>query len=98
MVVSSYFADIFKGNALNNGLLPIAVSPEFLAYMMQCVRQDPQTQIQVDVEKQTICIKDKTQSFDLDPYKKICLLNGYDDIDYLLSQKDKITAFEQSLL
>ncbi|MHC5202269.1 3-isopropylmalate dehydratase small subunit [Myroides sp. LJL119] len=96
VVISSYFADIFKGNALNNGLLPITVSAQFLAYIMQEVSQNPSIEIQIDVEKQTITMDQRTETFEIDPYKKICLLNGYDDIDYLLSKKDKITAFEQS--
>ncbi|QCX52415.1 3-isopropylmalate dehydratase small subunit [Elizabethkingia sp. JS20170427COW] len=97
VVVSSYFADIFKGNALNNGLLPIKVSEEFLKNMLQVITESPETEISVDVEKQTITIQDKTESFDIDSYKKICLINGYDDIDFLLSKKEAIEAFEQQL-
>ncbi|MEC4113139.1 3-isopropylmalate dehydratase small subunit [Myroides pelagicus] len=96
VVVSSYFADIFKGNALNNGLLPITVSPEYLRYLLQEIEQNSETTIIVDVANQTIEVNKHVESFDLDPYKKICLLNGYDDIDYLLSQKSKIEAYEQT--
>jgi len=95
VVVSSYFADIFRGNALNNGLLPVKVSEEFLKDLLQTVTENPETKISVDVEKQTISFDGKTESFDIDSYKKICLINGYDDIDFLISKKDKIEAFER---
>ena len=95
MVVSSYFADIFKGNALNNGLLPVKVSEDYLKDLMETITQNPSTQITVDVEKQTISFNDKTESFELDSYKKICLINGYDDIDFLTSKKEAIQKFEQ---
>jgi len=95
VVVSSYFADIFKGNALNNGLLPVKVSEDYLKDLLETITQDPVTQITVDVEKQTISFNNKTESFELDSYKKICLMNGYDDIDFLISKKDAIKAFEQ---
>lgn len=95
VVVSSYFADIFKGNALNNGLLPVKVSEEYLKELMETISQNPSTQITVDVEKQTISFNDKTESFELDSYKKICLINGYDDIDFLTSKKEAIQKFEQ---
>lgn len=96
VIVSSFFADIFKGNALNNGLLPIQVSPEYLKELFNHIKANPETIISVDLEAQTIAIKDTTrsESFDIDPYKKTCLLNGYDDIDYLLSKKDEILAYE----
>lgn len=96
VIVSSFFADIFKGNALNNGLLPIQVSPEFLKELMTKVKNEPETQITVDLEAQTIGIQsERIQSaFEIDPYKKTCLINGFDDIDYLLSKKEKISAFE----
>ncbi len=98
VVVSSFFADIFKGNALNNGLLPITVSPEFLHELFSCVEKNPQTELIVDLEAQRIAILDngKHEHFEIDSYKKMCLLNGYDDIDYLLSKKDKIEAFEKT--
>jgi len=97
VIVSSYFADIFKGNALNNGLLPVQVSPEFLAKLLSHIETGPATQITVDLEAQKIQVKDLEESFEIDPYKKLCLLNGYDDIDFLISNKDKIEAFEASL-
>jgi 3-isopropylmalate/(R)-2-methylmalate dehydratase small subunit len=95
VVVSSYFADIFKGNALNNGLLPVKISEDYLKDLMETITQNPSTQIMVDVEKQTISFNDKTESFELDSYKKICLINGYDDIDFLTSKKEAIQKFEQ---
>lgn len=95
VVVSSYFADIFKGNALNNGLLPVKVSEDYLKDLMETITQNPSTQITVDVEKQTISFNDKTESFELDSYKKICLINCYDDIDFLTSKKEAIQKFEQ---
>lgn len=96
-VVSSFFADIFKGNALNNFLLPVIVPEEFLQDMLSAIYTNPQTQIIIDLPNQVISIPEKTmqQSFNINPYKKVCLLNGYDDIDYLLSNKDKIEAFEK---
>ena len=93
VVVSSFFADIFKNNALNNGVLPITVSEEFLQAIFS---QEATTTLTVDVEKQTICI-DATQqveNFEMNAYKKTCLLNGYDDIDYLLSIREEIAQFE----
>ncbi|MFT6319800.1 MAG: 3-isopropylmalate/(R)-2-methylmalate dehydratase small subunit [Granulosicoccus sp.] len=97
VVVSSFFADIFKGNALNNGLLPITVSPEFLNDLFLSIEQNPKSDVTVDLEVQRITILDsgKFTEFEIDPYKKMCLLNGYDDIDYLISKKDKIEAFEK---
>ena len=97
MSVSSFFADIFKNNALNNGLLPVVVSPEFLQKIFTAIDQNSSTAIKVDLENQTIEIietKEK-ETFDINPYKKTCMINGYDDIDYLLSLKDKIEIFEQ---
>ena len=96
VIVSSFFADIFKGNALNNGLLPVQVSPEFLKVMMSEIKKEPKTNIIVNLETQTISIDDTSfkESFEIDAYKKTCMINGYDDIDYLLSKKDQIEAFE----
>ena len=96
-VVSSYFADIFKGNALNNGLLPVQVSKEFLNKLFTAIEADPNTKIEIDLPKQTISIPgtDLSQSFEISSYKKMCLLNGYDDIDFLLSKKAEIEAFEK---
>jgi 3-isopropylmalate/(R)-2-methylmalate dehydratase small subunit len=96
VVVSSYFADIFKGNALNNGLLPVQVSPQFLDTLFIAIEQQPKTTITVDLEAQSIGI-DGTEvesHFDIDPFKKVCMLNGYDDIDFLISKKNAIEAFE----
>ena len=94
VVVSSFFADIFKNNALNNGLLPITVSEAFL---QQIFAQGNQSTLTVNLAQQTITIDatGATETFDINDYKKTCLLNGYDDIDYLLSIKDDITAFEK---
>ena len=97
VVISSYFADIFKGNALNNGILPIVVSDEILNQIFEIIDQNPSTEFEVNLENQTLKIKDQTIDFEVDSYKKICLLNGYDDIDFLISQKDKIEAYEQNL-
>jgi 3-isopropylmalate/(R)-2-methylmalate dehydratase small subunit len=98
VVVSSFFADIFKNNALNNGLLPVQVSDSFLASLLKAISGDPATLINVNLEEQTITLKASGQweRFDINPYKKECLLNGYDDIDYLLSMKEKIIQFEKS--
>jgi 3-isopropylmalate/(R)-2-methylmalate dehydratase small subunit len=98
VVISSFFADIFKNNALNTGLLPVQVSEEFLAEIFKSIQADPKTEIEVNLEKQQIKIlsSGETEKFDINPYKKQCLLNGYDDIDYLLSIKDKIDSFEKN--
>lgn len=98
VVVSSFFADIFKNNALNNGVLPIQVSEEFLQEIFDEVEKDPNAQFEVDLENQsfTISSSGKKVDFEITSYKKECLLNGYDDIDYLLSMKEKIEAFEES--
>ena len=97
VVISSYFADIFKGNALNNGILPIVVSDEILNQIFEIIDQNPLTEFEVSLENQTLKIQNQTINFEVDSYKKICLLNGYDDIDFLISQKDKIEAYEQNL-
>ncbi|MGL5276309.1 3-isopropylmalate/(R)-2-methylmalate dehydratase small subunit [Myroides marinus] len=94
VIVSSYFADIFKTNALNNGVLPIMVSKEYLSYLFNEVESNPDIKIEVDVEQQSITINNQKEHFDLDLYKKICLLNGYDDIDFLIAKKDAIKSFE----
>ncbi len=102
VIISSFFADIFKGNALNNGILPIQVSPEFLDLLLQTVTDHPDTQIMVNLPEQFIQIisdageDGEKATFEIDEYKKMCLLNGYDDIDYLLSLKDKISQYEES--
>ena len=96
VIVSSFFADIFKGNALNNGLLPVQVSESFLKQLFNTIEADAKTEFEVNLETQTISIKESnlSESFDIDPYKKTCMINGYDDIDYLLSKKEIIEAFE----
>lgn len=94
VVISSFFADIFKGNALNNGLLPIQVSPEYLQQLMAGVQENPTLPITIDLENQFIETAFAKAEFDIDPYKKVCMINGYDDIDFLLSKKAEIAAFE----
>ena len=96
-VVSSYFADIFKGNALNNGVLPVQVTPEFLEKLFTAVENDPSQKIKIDLEKQQLEISgtNLNESFEIDPYKKTCLINGYDDIDFLVSKLDSIQRFEE---
>lgn len=98
VVVSSFFADIFKGNALNNGILPIQVSKPFLKKLFYAIEEKPNIQFKVDLINQTISILNSTlaESFEIDPYKKTCLVNGYDDIDFLVSNKEKIVEFEQN--
>ena len=95
VVISSFFADIFKNNALNNALLPVQVSDAFLKKVFQLIENNPQAQVEVNLEKQTVTLPDGTsETFDINPYKKACLINGYDDIDYLLSLKEEIRAFD----
>lgn len=96
VVVSSFFADIFKGNALNNGLLPVQVSEAFLKELLAAIKANPSTEITVDLPVQTISFDGKSESFEVNAYKKECLLNGYDDIDFLVSIKDEIEAYEAS--
>ena len=96
VVVSSFFADIFKNNALNNFLLPVTVSEEFLQKAFAAIQKDPKTTIAVDLESQTITVDGQSEKFEINNYKKTCLLNGYDDIDYLLSMKSEIENFEKS--
>ena len=97
VVISSFFADIFKGNALNNGILPIQVSEDCLKVLLQLVTENPDTKIDIDLENQVLQIIGKVivEKFEIDTYKKTCLLNGYDDIDYLVNNQDKIVAYEQ---
>jgi 3-isopropylmalate/(R)-2-methylmalate dehydratase small subunit len=105
VIVSSFFADIFKGNALNNGLLPVQVSEVFLKTLMKTVETNPETKIEINLEQQTISLSgsisisgsNTSESFEIDPYKKTCMINGYDDIDYLLSKKAQIEAFEKTV-
>lgn len=96
VVVSSFFADIFKGNALNNGLLPVVVSPEFLQKIFDEIDKDPNTSFKVNLQEQTFTIiaTGESSHFDINPYKKHCLQNGLDDIDYLVEMKEQIELFE----
>lgn len=96
VVVSSFFADIFKGNALNNGLLPVVVTPDFLQKIFDTIENDPNATFEVNLEKQTFTISATGESteFEINPYKKHCLQNGLDDIDYLVEMKNEIEAFE----
>ena len=96
VVVSSFFADIFKGNALNNGLLPVQVSDDFLKVLLNEIKENPKTELIINLENQLISVANTSfkEHFEIDPYKKTCLINGYDDIDYLLSKKELITQFE----
>jgi 3-isopropylmalate/(R)-2-methylmalate dehydratase small subunit len=98
VVVSSFFADIFKSNVLNNGLLPVQVSDDFLTEIFATVEANPSAQFEVDLESQTITNIETgiSVNFEINTYKKECLLNGYDDIDFLLSLKTEILAFEQA--
>ncbi|MCB0707456.1 MAG: 3-isopropylmalate dehydratase small subunit, partial [Saprospiraceae bacterium] len=96
VIVSSFFADIFRGNALNNGLLPVQVSESFLQSIFRAVAQDKDVVLEIDLQEQTIRLGDSMQeTFDIDAYKKLCMVNGYDDIDYLLSMQEEIADFEQ---
>lgn len=97
VVVSSFFADIFKNNALNNCVLPVVVSEGFLASLFKSIDSNPMTTVTIDLEAQTITNNATTEMehFDINAYKKGCLLNGFDDIDFLLSKKDDIEAWER---
>ena len=97
VVISSFFADIFKGNALNNGILPIQVSAEDLQRIFTAINKDTSIEAIVDLENQKLLVDTAgiAVSFEINDYKKMCLINGYDDIDYLISQKEAIEAFEQ---
>lgn len=100
VVVSSFFADIFKNNALNNGLLPVVVTPGFLHKLLDTVEKNPKAEFKVELESQSIVnlTTGESENFEINPYKKHCLINGLDDIDYLVSLKDDITEFEKSRL
>lgn len=97
-VVSSFFADIFKANALNNGLLPVQVSEGFLRQLFARISADPGTEVSIDLPAQEIRIgaEGPAESFAISPYKKTCMINGYDDLDYLLSLRAEIAAFESA--
>ena len=96
VVVSSFFADIFKGNSLNNGVLPVVVSESFLAEIFAAVHADPKATLTVNLEEQTITnnVNGAVETFQINAYKKNCMLNGFDDIDFLLSNKEKIETWE----
>ncbi len=96
VVISSFFADIFRGNALNNGILPLQVSQDVLDQIFSLIESDHQTLLEVNVAEQTLTAGNLKVSFEIDPYKKVCLINGYDDIDFLLSIKDDIETYEKS--
>ncbi|HSM64359.1 MAG TPA: hypothetical protein VK833_10515, partial [Gillisia sp.] len=90
-------ADIFKGNSLNNGLLPLQVSPEFLKKIFTAINTNPSEEVHVDLENQRIQITStgESENFEIDPYKKNCMINGFDDIDFLVSRKEAIQNFEE---
>lgn len=96
VVVSSFFADIFKNNALNNGLLPVQVSEEFLKALFSAIDNNPSVGVTVSLEDETISIEgtDLKESFEINAYKKYCMIQGYDDIDFLISKKEEIEEFE----
>ena len=96
VVISSFFADIHKNNELNNFVLPVVVTPEFLAELFDTIAADPQAKVRVDVPNQTVTnlATGRSETFELNPYKKYCLMNALDDIDFLMLQKDKIEAWE----
>jgi 3-isopropylmalate/(R)-2-methylmalate dehydratase small subunit len=98
-VVSSFFADIFKGNCLNIGVLPVQVSPEFADKIFQAIEADPKTEIEINLPEQTITIlsSGERESFDISSYKKSNMINGFDDIDYLVNIKPEIKQFSASL-
>lgn len=99
VIVSSFFADIFRNNALNNGVLPVMVSPEFLSEIFYDLQSNSAMTLTIDLENQTITnnVNRKSEKFEINPYKKECLIKGLDDIDYLLSKKDLIESYEKSI-
>ncbi|ELR72129.1 3-isopropylmalate dehydratase small subunit [Fulvivirga imtechensis AK7] len=100
VVISSFFADIFKNNALNNGLLPVQVTESFLNNIFSILDDDHEAQIKVDLENEEVTLMESnlTENFEINPYKKLCLQKGYDDIDFLLSKLEQVEAFEFSLM
>ena len=97
VVISSFFADIFKSNALNNNLLPVQVSEKFLQYIFSLIKKNPKTKIEIDLEKQTVKTEDgNVEKFDINRYKKMTIMNGYDDIEYLRSMQKKTEEFEKN--
>ena len=97
-VISSFFADIFKGNSLNIGILPVTVSPEFLDKIFKAIEADPKTEVIVDLPAQSVTIvaTGEQESFEINGYKKHNMMNGYDDIDYLQAMKQEIAAFAET--
>lgn len=97
VVISSFFADIHKNNELNNFVLPVVVTPEFLSELFDSIRQNPKTEVVVDVPNQTVTntVTGRSETFEINGYKKYCLMNALDDIDFLLENKDKIEGWEQ---
>lgn len=98
VVISSFFADIFKSNALNNGLLPMQVPEELLQQLLSAVTENPALEIQVDLETQLLTVPELNVEFEFEisSFKKSCMINGYDNLDFLLSKKDQIEAYEQA--
>ncbi len=94
VVISSFFADIFKNNALNNGLLPVVVSDNYLRQLLEKIRSNPSTSVTVDLDRQVVTVDGAEEKFEINQYKKTCLMNGYDDIDYLLSLSKEVRAFD----
>lgn len=95
VVISSFFADIFKNNALNNALLPVQVSDNFLKKILDTIQKNPSSIVTVDLPQQKVILEDgSSEDFEINAYKKTCLINGYDDIDYLLNLRDDIKQFE----
>jgi 3-isopropylmalate/(R)-2-methylmalate dehydratase small subunit len=95
VVISSFFADIFKNNALNNALLPVQVSDSFLKQLFETVENNSTTKITVDLQNQKVLLENgASENFEINPYKKICLMNGYDDIDYLLNLREEIREYD----
>ena len=99
VVISSFFADIHTNNELNNFVLPVVVSEDFLSELFDCIAQDPKTQVRVDVPNQTVTnlVNGRSETFEINGYKKYCLMNALDDIDFLLENKPKIEAYEATL-
>jgi 3-isopropylmalate/(R)-2-methylmalate dehydratase small subunit len=95
-VVSSFFADIFKNNALNNGLLPVVVTDGFLKRLFEAIEKNPKTEVTIDLQNQAISFGSEAEKFEINAYKKECLMNGYDDIDYLLSLNSEIREFDKA--
>jgi 3-isopropylmalate/(R)-2-methylmalate dehydratase small subunit len=98
VVISSFFADIFKNNAMNNGLLPVVVSDKVLHGLFDAINKNPNLEVTIDLPNQTLTAGTLRDTFDINAYKKDCLTNGYDDIDYLLSLNDDIKTFQAQLV